>query len=58
VLAFAIERGGKLEDYHQKYEDEEEQFFSEEIIHKYYFYTKDEAALKIIKPKAKYSGLI
>ena len=41
-----------------KYEDDEEQYFGEEILLKYYFYTKDEAALKIIKPKAKYSGLI
>ncbi len=32
--------------------------FSEEVVHKYYFYSKDENALKIIKPKAKYSGLI
>jgi hypothetical protein len=32
--------------------------FSEEVIHKYYYYTKDEAALKIIKPKAKYRGLL
>ena len=58
ILACAVEKGGKLEDYHRKYEDDEEQYFSEEILRKYYFYTKDEAALKIVKPKTKYSGLI
>lgn len=53
-----MEKYGQLEEFFQKFEDEDEEFFMEEILHKYYHYTKDEAALKIIKPKAKYSGLI
>ena len=49
---------GKLEDYFEKFEDEDEEFFMEEIIQKYHNYSKDEAALKYVKPKNRYTGLI
>jgi hypothetical protein len=46
-----------LGDFYQRLEDEDEEYFMEEIIQKYHYYSKDEAALKYIKPKSKYSGL-
>lgn len=58
ILACLVENVGKLEEFYEKFEDEDEEYFMEEIVQKYHFYTKDEAALKYIKPKAKYTGLI
>lgn len=53
-----VEKVGKLEDYFEKFEDEDEEFFMEEIIQKYHYYSQDQAALRYVKPKNKYSGLI
>ena len=59
ILVKAIENKlGKLDDYFEKFEDEDEEFFMEEIIQKYHNYSKDEAALKYVKPKNRYTGLI
>jgi hypothetical protein len=52
ILAKAlINKFGMLEDYFEKFENKDEMFFMEEIIQKYHNYTKDEAALKYVKPK-------
>lgn len=39
-------------------EEEDELYFIEEVFQKYYHYSKDENALKFVKPKAKLNGLI
>lgn len=48
----------KLSEYFEKFEDEDEEFFMEEIIQKYHHYSKDEDALKYVKPKSRYGGLL
>ena len=50
-----------MEDLWKQYnedDEEDELYFIEEVFQKYYHYSKDEAALKKVKPKAKLSGLI
>jgi len=58
VLQAVLDKEGRLEDHYEKFEDEDEEFFMEEVIQKYHHYSQNEAALKFIKPKNKYSGLI
>lgn len=59
ILKAAIENKlGKLDEFYEKFEDEDEEFFMEEIFQKYHNYSEDEAALKYVKPKKRYTGLI
>ena len=59
ILVKAVDsKLGKLEDYYERFDDEDEEFFMEEILQKYHNYSKDEAALKFVKPKNRYTGLI
>ncbi len=61
VLQLLLEKEGTLEDLWKQYnedDEEDELYFIEEVFQKYYHYSKDEAALKKVKPKAKLSGLI
>lgn len=58
VLQATLEKEGKLDEYFQKFEDEDEEYFMEEVLQKYYHYSQNQDALKFVKPKAKYSGLI
>ena len=58
VLVMLLEKDGKVGDYFEAFEDEDEEFFMEEIIQKYHFYSQDEGALKFVKPKKRYSGML
>ena len=55
---FLTEKFGKIEDFYEKFEDEDEDGFMTEVLQKYHHYSGDESATKFIKPKAKYFGLI
>jgi hypothetical protein len=58
ILMKLVEKDGKLANFYEKFEDEDEEFFMEEILQKYYHYSEDKDALTYVKPKAKCSGLI
>ena len=61
ILQLLLEKEGTLGDMWRSYnedEEEDEAFFIQEVFQKYYHYSKDETALKWVKPKPKLSGLI
>lgn len=56
-----MDKEGTLDEMWRKYnedEEEDELYFIEEVFQKYYHYSKDENALKYVKPKTKFGGLI